>query len=127
MIRKLIFSAIASIVLFFPMATSALNLNLQYPKFGGKSLNDIAGGADGLAVLIPWLYNALIGLSGLAAFVMLVAGGVTWMTAGVNPSAIGKAKDMIGSAILGLLLVLTSYIILQIINPDLLTPTLPLP
>jgi hypothetical protein len=36
-----------------------------------------------------------------------------------NPSATGDAKDKIQKALLGLLLVLASFLILQIINPEL--------
>lgn len=121
--RKTIFLVLVAcvVVLVFPVVADALNLNLQYPKFGGLDLNE----NQDLATLIPWIYNGLIGLSGLAAFVMLVRAGVLWMTSSVNPAGIGEAKSMMQSAVLGLLLVLTSYIILQVINPELLTPTLP--
>lgn len=113
--------ALGATALIFPALADALNLNLQYPVFGDFNLND----NQDLATLIPWIYNGLIGLSGLAAFVMLVRAGVLWMTSSVNPAGIGEAKSMMQSAVLGILLVLTSYIILQVINPELLTPTLP--
>jgi len=90
-------------------------LNLCYPSFGGLQL-DKDTGLDGL---IGWLYYAIIGISGLAAFIMLVWGGIQWMSSAGNPTAIGDAKDRIQKALLGLLLVLSSFIIIQIINPEL--------
>jgi hypothetical protein len=91
-------------------------LNLQYPKFpGAPDINT----QQGLASIVAWLYVFFVGISGLAAFVMIVWGGVQWMSSQGNPSATGDAKDKIQKALLGLLLVLASFLILQIINPEL--------
>jgi hypothetical protein len=91
-------------------------LNLQYPKFPGAP--DINTQQD-LTSIVAWLYVFIVGISGLAAFVMIVWGGVQWMSSQGNPTATGDAKDKIKMALLGLLLVLSSFIILQIINPEL--------
>lgn len=75
--------------------------------------------------LIAWFYYFIIMLSGLAAFVMLVWGGFGWLTSVGNPSKISEAKERITSALLGLLIILASWLVLRVINPDLLTLTLP--
>ncbi len=94
-----------------------LCLNLDYPKFGGFNINDPA--QQSLTGIVAWLYVFFVGISGLAAFVMIVWGGVQWMSSQGNPIATGDAKDKIKMALLGLLLVLASFLILQIINPEL--------
>ena len=95
---------------------SAFALNLTYPTLpGGFKLED----ATDLPKLVAWLYTFFVMISGLAAFVMIVWGGVQWMSSQGNPTATGDAKDKIKMALLGLLLVLSSFIILQIINPEL--------
>lgn len=65
------------------------------------------------------LFNLAIGLAGALAVIMLVIGGVQWMG---SESFFGKteAKKRITSAILGLLIALGSYALLNTINPDLL-------
>lgn len=105
-------------ILLIPIFASAapIPLNLDYPRFpGGPDLDK----EQSLGAIIGWLYYLLVGLSGFAAFVMLVWGGVQWMSSAGNPAAVGDATKRIQSALLGLLLVLSSYIILQIINPGL--------
>ena len=90
-------------------------LNLCYPSFQNFSLTlDMP-----LNEIVAWFYYFIIGVAGLAAFVMLVTGGVKYLTSAGNPSAIGDAKDQIKSALLGLLIILMSWLILQVINPDL--------
>ncbi|MCX9014208.1 MAG: hypothetical protein OIN89_05355 [Candidatus Methanoperedens sp.] len=50
----------------------------------------------------------------------IVIGGARYLTSVGNPSAIGDAKDTISSAIAGLLLAITSWVIINTINPDVL-------
>jgi len=107
-----------------------LCLNLKYPSFGpngGFSLNR----NQNLAEIVSWFYYFIVGVSGFAAFVMLVYGGVKYLTSAGSPTAASDAKDIIKNALLGLLLILASWVILQFINPDLTLlkkPTLsPLP
>lgn len=104
------------LLLMTPTATGAISLNLDYPTLpGGLDIND----RQGLTDIIAWLYVFLVGISGLAAFIMIVWGGVQWMSSQGNPTATSDAKDRIKMALLGLLLVLASFLILQIINPEL--------
>ncbi|MBI2573950.1 MAG: hypothetical protein HYV78_00960 [Candidatus Wildermuthbacteria bacterium] len=101
-----------------PLLASAyeLKLNLEYPSFGGFRLDQQT---NGLSQIIGWLYYALVGLSGAAAFAMFVVGGVRWLSSSGNPSLIGDARDQMQNALLGLLLVLSSVLIIRIINPEL--------
>ena len=50
---------------------------------------------------------------------MIVVGGFEYITAGGNESTVGRAKTRITQALLGILLILGSYLILNTINPDL--------
>lgn len=73
------------------------------------------------------LFNVLIMLAGILAFIMLVIGGITYATA---DAIMGKAdgKAMILNAILGLIIALGAWVILNTINPNLasnLTITIP--
>lgn len=101
-------------LLLLPLSVFALNLT--YPKFPGAP--DINTEQD-LTAIVAWLYVFLVGISGLAAFVMIVWGGVKWMSSQGDPGQVGDARDKIKMALLGLLLVLASFLILQIINPEL--------
>lgn len=74
---------------------------------------------------IALLYNYLIGVIVIVAVVMMMYGGFRWITAGGSPERISEAKKTIASAIIGLMLGLFSYTILNIINPATLELELP--
>ncbi len=65
------------------------------------------------------LFDIAIGLAGALAVIMLVIGGVQWMG---SESVFGKTqgKERIISALVGLLIAIGSYTILNTINPNLL-------
>jgi hypothetical protein len=67
---------------------------------------------------ISIFYKFAIGLTGILATVMIAIGGITWLTAGGAAGQIGKAKQMIGGSLVGLVLALFSYTILYNINED---------
>ena len=72
-----------------------------------------------IAYLIRAIYDYAIGIVGILAAVVLMVGGVLWIVAGGNATQIGEAKAWIGAALTGLILALTSYLILTTVNPAL--------
>ena len=74
----------------------------------------------------PWIgeyvagiYKYAIGIVGILAAVVLMIGGVIWITAGGNASRIGEAKAWIAASLSGLVIALCSYTILYYVNPSL--------
>ena len=59
---------------------------------------------------------SLLGLAGIALFVMLLLGGFKYMTSGGDPKAIEGAQKTITYAIGGLLVILVSYLVLVLIQ-----------
>lgn len=117
--KKILTSIIFISFLFLPAISLALELN--YPEFGGYTISlDMD-----LNQLIAWFYYFIVVTAGLSAFVMLIWGGIQWLTSAGNPTQINNAKDRITSALLGLLIILGSWLILQVINPDLTILSLP--
>lgn len=75
-------------------------------------------GSVNLNTYIPGIFNLTIGIAGVLAVLMIVIGGVEYMTTdAIQGKADGKAR--INNALWGLLLVLVSYILLYTINPRL--------
>lgn len=66
------------------------------------------------------IYNFLLSIVGIVAVMMLILGGMRYISAAGNSAAIGEAKSMIEGAISGLLLALLSWLIVSTINPDIL-------
>ena len=90
------------------------------------NLQDIDPDQDGnqianITYLIAYLYEWGIALGGLAAFVALLIAGFVYMTSVGDPTKMKEAMDRIKSALLGLIFLLSSYLILNTINPELTT------
>lgn len=71
------------------------------------------------------IYDFLLSIVGITAVFMMVLGGMRYIAAAGNSSAIADAKNMIEGAITGLLLALFSWVVIDTLNPDLLNITPP--
>lgn len=121
---KNLLSFILLLALVLPQAASAITLNLNYPNVPlVGDLND--AGTQGLDNFIRYIYMFIVWISGLAAFVMIVWNGFLWLTSAGNPGQIRQATDGLKNAALGLLVVLSSFIILQTISSQFIIGTLP--
>jgi hypothetical protein len=96
---------------FLPQA-QALQIS-DYPSF----LNLRAGMT--LMELVSAIFGFLLIIAGLATFVMIVWGGISYLTSAGDPSKTSDAKSQIFSAVLGLIIILASWMILNTINPQL--------
>lgn len=69
---------------------------------------------------IGWLLKFLIGIGGGIAFVLMLIGAFQVLTSSGNPEKIQSGKQMITSAIAGLLLIIFSLFLLQLIGVQIL-------
>jgi len=74
----------------------------------------------------PWIGEYIaamfkygVGLAAMLAVIMMMIGGFVWLSSGGSPDRVGKAKEFISSALIGLFLALFSYLMLYTINPRL--------
>lgn len=74
---------------------------------------------DFLAQYLVALYKYLIGAASIIAGIMYVWAGFKWLTSSGNPERLGDARKKIASTTVGLILLLGSYVILYIVNPEL--------
>ncbi len=70
------------------------------------------------------IYNFAIWTVGIAAFLMISIGGFWYFTAAGNTSKVTKAKEIIGDALLGVVVSMVAWLILYVINPDLVNVNL---
>ncbi|PIR76678.1 MAG: hypothetical protein COU32_00785 [Candidatus Magasanikbacteria bacterium CG10_big_fil_rev_8_21_14_0_10_42_10] len=80
---------------------------------------------NNIGEFITLMYKYGIIAAGVLATLMLIAAGFMWTTSGGNSERIGSAKKRIAGAIMGLLLAVLSYALLNTINPALVTIRLP--
>ncbi len=86
----------------------------------------IEGAAPDQYIIIPWIgeyiaaiYKYAIGITGILAGIMTVIAGLIWLMAGGSAEKVSAAKSYIEGAFVGLVIALTSYILLYAINPKL--------
>ena len=97
---------------------------LLAPLPGGVQEVPMSGGFSLYAKEVFWF---LLSAAAVLALVMLVIGGAEYVGSAGNTSLMGDAKARITNALLGLLLALSSWLILNTINPDLVDSTLTIP
>ena len=74
---------------------------------------------------VQYIYYFFLGLSGIIALGVLIYAGFQYFTSAGNPEKINEAKSRITAALLGLLILIGSYLILYSINPNLVSFNLP--
>lgn len=72
------------------------------------------------AALVKWILCNAVALGGGIAFLLSVWGGLTIMLAAGNPEKINEGKEIIGSAITGLLFIIFSVFLLRLIGVNIL-------
>lgn len=70
--------------------------------------------------LINTVFSVIFGLAGIAIFVVLIIGGLSYLTAGGSPMLMAKARQRIIMGLVGFGLIFGSYLIINQINPDIL-------
>jgi len=103
-----------------PAVSSKLNVDWPNSPLGTPLTEN-----SGLTELVKYLYEWLISLGGLAAFIALIYAGIIYLTSAGNPTQTKNAKDHLKSAAFGLVLLFGTFIILNTINPQLTKITLP--
>lgn len=68
--------------------------------------------------ILAGVYRFALGLIGISALIMLVFGGVVYMTAADSQDRVKQGQTFMRNAVFGLVLALLSYLILWTINPD---------
>lgn len=76
-------------------------------------------GSNWLAEYIKALYKYSIIVIGILAVIVMMIGGIMWLTAGGNKERISEAMKLIKGGIMGIIIALCSYALLFILNPNL--------
>ncbi|MFA5413569.1 MAG: pilin [Patescibacteria group bacterium] len=83
----------------------------QFPTYKIKSpIGEVTG-----PELIGRIIKAVLGIVGALALAMFVFGGFTWLTSGGSPDKIKKGKDILMWAVIGLVVIFTSYTLVDFI------------
>lgn len=134
MLRKHILFSVIIISFFLTPSSLILAQDEKLPVLNAPNIKVTIPGMEPLQNIqceegscnIPWLgqyiaglQNYAIGIVGVIAVIVLMIGGIIWLTAAGNNHQIEQAKKLIGGSIVGIVIVLSSYLILYIVNPRL--------
>jgi cbb3-type cytochrome oxidase subunit 3 len=72
--------------------------------------------SEGPPEIIGSVVGAILSFVGLLFFILIIYGGLTWMTAAGNQQQIDKAKSLITSAVIGLIIVMAAYALTSFIG-----------
>lgn len=87
-------------------------------------LNETAEAADiekfDIATKIGDIISTILGFVGILFLILMIYGGLMWMTAGGKEDQLGKAKKVITSAVVGMIIVFSAYAITYFVTETLL-------
>ncbi len=129
--KKTIFSFlfVALLIFLFLLPIFVFALEINYPKVPGatppQDFINTAPSEQILSLYVLYIFNLVIWLSGIIAFGVIVYAGIRYLTSAGKPEAILNARKQITDAFLGILILLSSFIILKAINPQLVVLNVP--
>lgn len=87
----------------------------QYCNAQKLTLDNPLGTVTSPQILIGRVIQTALGLVGSIALIMFVYGGLTWMLSGGNSEKVTKGKNIIVWAVIGMVVVFTSYMAVSFI------------
>ncbi len=106
--KKIIILLLSFFVIFF-----IVDCSIAGTEGSLKIINPLS--TDDPAVLIGEVIDTIFGVVGSLALLMFIYGGLTWMTSSGNPEMIKKGKSVIVWAVIGLVVIFTSYALVRFV------------
>ena len=76
-----------------------------------KTAAKVTVSADSVPIIIGAVIKVILGIMGIVLLIILLYAGTKWMTAEGDKAKVEKARGMITTAVIGLIIVLSSYAI----------------
>lgn len=129
--KKQKFKLILFFLLLFLLlgANFVLALEINYPPVPGvrapQDFIKTAPAEEIPSLYVKYLFNLAIWVVGIIAFGVLVYAGIRYLTSVGKPEAISSARNQISAVFFGILILLSSFFILKILNPQLIILEIP--
>jgi len=105
--KKLISAATAAVSLALPSSAFAQGvIPEQLADVSEFSIIDIVRGIIQFILVVAFVL----------AFIMLLIGGIRWITAGGDEKAVASARNMITAALIGLVVVLVAFALIKLVE-----------
>lgn len=107
---------VASVTIFVTIPVDAATISLN-PLGGGDygNLTDTGLGTTDPLVVASQIVNVFLRLLGAITVIFMIYGGWIWIWARGNQEEVTRAKDIIRGSIIGLLVILASFGIMQFV------------
>ena len=94
--------------------------NMTKPSLvGGNNMND-AGSHNNLWDNIQSIINAVIGVLGIVCVIVIIIGGINYMTSSGDSGKVKKAKDTILYGVIGLVICVLAFAIVNFVIANIL-------
>ena len=108
--RKFIIGAVSlGVALLFPASVLAIAPS-------GELVPSKIKGVDNIVSVVRAIIQFILVVAFVLAFIMLLIGGIRWITAGGDEKAVGSARNMITAALIGLVIVLVAYALIKLVE-----------
>jgi len=104
--------AVIAIVLFPIEALAGWKLEVPIPKLGSGEVD--------LKTYVEGIYTFAAGAVGIVGVLMFMVGGFQYMLSVGNKGMSNEAKKTMWNAIIGIVMVISAYVFLKTINPELI-------
>lgn len=122
-IKKFLILFLIGLFLASPLVGLAqFKLQQTYPSVGGSQLSQDVAASKSIPSLVKYLFNLAVWICILVAILVLIAGGIQYVTSSGDVSKMSGAKTRIYSSLLGLTILIGAWFVLHTMNPSLVIP-----
>ena len=113
-VKQLGFGIVAGAMLLMTSAMPVLaQNNFISPSDNPQSVASATGGQGSIRQLALQIVNFFLGFLGIVAVMMIIYGGFLYVTAAGNDEKVGQAKKIIMYAVIGIIIILVSFAIVN--------------
>lgn len=98
---------------------------------GGELVPNRLAQTNNIVLVVRSIIRFILLIAFVLAFIMLLIGGIRWITAGGDEKGVAAARNMITAALIGLVIVLIAYALIRLVeiffNVNIITGTICIP
>jgi len=94
---------------FVPAFAQGANIQTSAPQF----VSDVTGGQTSLRSLVLTIVNFVLTFLGVVAVIMIIYGGMLYVTAGGKQETVDKGKKILMYTVIGIVIIMLSFVIVN--------------
>lgn len=83
---------------------------------GGELVPNKLAATNNVVAVVRAIIRFILLVAFVLAFIMLLIGGIRWITAGGDEKSVAAARNMITAALIGLVIVLIAYALIRLVE-----------